>query len=222
MPPPPVVPEPPGSHPGWPARLGPVRVGEHDVRLRPVRLRDGADWARIRLRDEQYLRPWEPTTHGGWSRRNSPVEWPGRWYLLRSSARRGLTLPFGIVVDGGLAGHVMVGNVVREPLLSAYVGYWVDSRLGGRGITTASVALVLDHCFGPVRLHRVEATVRPENVASIAVLAKLGFRREGLLRRYLDVDGAWRDHYGYAVTAEEVPPGGFVAKLVREGRAARA
>lgn len=214
--------EPTGLHPGWPARLGPLRVADRLVRLRPVRLRDGADWARIRLRDEEYLRPWEPTSHGGWSRRNSTTEWPGRWFLLRTAGRRGTSLPFAITVDGVFAGHVMVGNVVREPLLSAYVGYWCDSTLAGHGITTAAVALVLDHCFGPVRLHRVEATVRPENVASIAVLAKLGFRREGLLLRYLDVDGDWRDHFGYAVTAEELPVGGFAATLVRQGRAARA
>ena len=70
------------------------------------------------------------------------------------------------------------------------------------------MALGLDHCFGAVRLHRVEATVRPENAASRAVLAKVGFREEGLLRRYLEVDGAWRDHLLVAITAEEVRVGG--------------
>ena len=54
---------------------------------------------------------------------------------------------------------------------------------------------MVDHCFGRVGLHRLEATVRPENLASLRVLAKLGFREEGLFRRYLDVDGAWRDHF---------------------------
>jgi len=73
--------------------------------------------------------------------------------------------------------------------------------------------------FGPVRLHRVEATVRPENVASRAVLAKVGFREEGLLQRYLDVDGAWRDHLLVAMTVEEVA-GSVTAGLVRAGRAA--
>ena len=68
----------------------------------------------------------------------------------------------------------------------------------------ARLALGLDHCFGPVMLHRVEATVRPENAASRAVLAKVGFREEGLLRRYLEVDGAWRDHLLVAITVEEV------------------
>ena len=113
----------------------------------------------------------------------------------------------------------MVGNVVREPLLSAYVGYWCDSQVGSGGVTTAAVAQVLDHCFTEVGLHRVEATVRPENAASLRVLAKLGFRREGLFERYLDVDGAWRDHLCFALTVDEVPVGGMAAALVRAGRA---
>ncbi len=115
----------------------------------------------------------------------------------------------------------MVGNVVREPLLSAYVGYWVDATVAGGGVITAAVALVVDHCFGRVGLHRVEATVRPENVASLRVLAKLGFREEGLFRRYLDVDGDWRDHPCFALTAEEMRPGGLVGRLIAAGRAER-
>jgi ribosomal-protein-alanine N-acetyltransferase len=130
-------------------------------------------------------------------------------------------LPFAVTVDGVLAGHVMIGNVVREPLLSAYVGYWCDRRRTGRGVTTAAVALAVDHCFGPVGLHRLEATVRPENVASLRVLAKLGFREEGLFRRYLDVDGEWRDHLCFALTAEEPATGGLVGRVVAAGRAER-
>lgn len=217
-------PEPLGGHPGWPARLGPLRVGAgattYEVALRPVRLSDARAWSSIRIRDEQYLTPWEPTPYGGWARRNSAVEWPGRWYLLRAAARRGSTLPFAITVDGRLAGHVMIGNVVREPLLSGYVGYWCDSRLAGHGVTTAAVALAVDHCFHTVRLHRLEATVRPENTASLRVLEKLGFRHEGVLLRYLDVDGGWRDHHSYAITVEESPIGGLTGRLVRQGRAA--
>jgi [ribosomal protein S5]-alanine N-acetyltransferase len=108
---------------------------------------------------------------------------------------------------------------VREPLLSAYVGYWCDTRRTGQGVTTAAVALAADHCFGPVGLHRLEATVRPENAASLRVLSKLGFREEGLFRRYLDVDGEWRDHLCFAITAEEPPTGGLVGRIVAAGRA---
>jgi len=111
-----------------------------------------------------------------------------------------------------------IGNVTHGALRSAWIGYWVSREVIGGGVATGALALGLDHCFGPVTLHRVEATVRPENEASRAVLAKVGFREEGLLRRYLDVDGAWRDHLLVAMTAEEVD-GSVAAHLVREGRA---
>lgn len=208
-----------GRHPGWPATVGSLRVPAGLVSLRPVRLRDGAAWSVIRIRDERHLAPWEPSLPGAWVARHSPLEWPGRWLALRGSARRGAALPFVISLDGRLAGQVMIGNIVREPLLSAYVGYWCDAAVTGRGVATAAVALAVDHCFGPVGLHRVEATVRPENAASLRVLDKLGFRREGLLRRYLEVDGAWRDHVCLAMTAEEVPPGGLRGRLVGAGLA---
>jgi ribosomal-protein-alanine N-acetyltransferase len=210
-----------GRHPGWPARLGPLRVPAGEVALRPVQLRDAGAWSQIRIRDERHLAPWEPSMPGTWEQRHSSAEWPGRWMQLRAAGRRGMALPFAVTVDGRFAGHVMVGNVVREPLLSAYVGYWVDAEVAGGGVITAAVALVVDHCFGPVGLHRLEATVRPENAASLRVLAKLGFRQEGVFRRYLDVDGGWRDHECFALTAEEAGPSGVVGRLVANGRAER-
>ena len=172
-----------GRHPGWPSRLGPLRVGTGGTPARSRCARSGCAtaraWSAIRIRDERHLAPWEPTPPGGWAQRNAPASGRAGWYQLRAAARRGMPLPFAITVDGRLAGHVMVGNVVREPLLSAYVGYWCDSRLAGGGVTTAAVALVVDHCFGPVRLHRLEATVRPENAASLRVLDKLGLPAGG-------------------------------------------
>lgn len=210
-----------GRHPGWPVSLGPLRVAGGLVAVRPVRLREAPAWSAIRLRDERYLAPWEPTMPGTWQQRNVSAEWPGRWLQLRTAGRRGNTLPFSVILDGRFVGHVMVGNLVREPLLSAYVGYWVDAQVSGKGVITAAVALVVDHCLGPVGLHRLEATVRPENVASLRVLGKLGFREEGLFRRYLDVDGAWRDHLCFALTVEDVPAGGLVARLMADGRASQ-
>lgn len=207
-----------GRHPGWPARLGPLRVTAGDLVLRPVRLRDAAAWSRLRLRDEAYLRDWEPETGGTWAERYTTTAWPVLCTGLRSVARRGQALPFAITVDGRLAGQLTVGNVVRGALRSAWVGYWVESSVAGCGVATGAVALAVDHAFGPVGLHRIEATVRPENGASLRVLAKLGFREEGLLVRYLEVDGAWRDHRLLAVTSEEVG-GGLVARLVEDGRA---
>jgi ribosomal-protein-alanine N-acetyltransferase len=210
-----------GRHPGWPVKLGPLRVPMGTVMVRPVRLRDGNAWAAIRSRDERHLARWEPDTAGLWAQRNTIAEWPARCSALRALGRRGLGLPFAITLDDEFVGQVMIGNVTRDPLWSAYVGYWVGSHVVSGGVTTGAVAMVLDHCFGPVGLHRIEATVRPENTASRRVLAKLGFREEGLFRRYLNVEGAWRDHLCYALTAEELAIG-LVERLVREGRARRA
>ncbi|WP_028477646.1 GNAT family N-acetyltransferase [Nocardia sp. CNY236] len=204
-------------HPGWPVRLGPVRVPAGRVVLRPIRLRDAGAWSRIRLRDKEYLQPWEPTGRGSWGARNHASNWPALWSRLKTEARRGSMIPLVIEVDGAFTGQLTIGNIVRGPLRSAWIGYWVAKDLSGQGVATAALALGLDHCFGPVGLHRVEATVRPENHASRAVLYNVGFREEGLLRNYLDVDGAWRDHLLVGMTTEDVAET-VVRRLVREGR----
>ena len=188
------------------------------VQLRPVRMRDAAQWSKTRLADRAQLERWEPTTDVDWVRRQTISSWPSVCSGLRAEARKGRMLPFAIELDDEFCGQLTVGNVTHGALRSAWIGYWVASAAAGRGVATGALALGVDHCFGPVRLHRVEATVRPENVASRRVLAKVGFREEGLLQRYLDVDGGWRDHLLVAITVEEV--GGSVASaLVRAGHA---
>ncbi|MBX7434160.1 GNAT family N-acetyltransferase [Mycobacterium sp. Y57] len=206
------------QHPGWPMPVGPLRVQSGVVGLRPVRLRDAAQWSRIRLADRAHLEPWEPSTDLDWVVRHSVSSWPSVCSGLRAEARKGRMLPFAIELDGHFAGQLTIGNVTHGALRSAWIGYWVASESTGGGVATAALALGLDHCFGPVMLHRVEATVRPENAASRAVLAKAGFREEGLLKRYLDVDGAWRDHLLVAITIEELR-GSVAASLVHSGRA---
>ncbi|MFI9010553.1 GNAT family N-acetyltransferase [Actinosynnema sp. NPDC053489] len=208
-----------GRHPGWPARLGPLRVPAGVVELRPPKLRDASAWSRARLRDRAYLEDWEPTATEGWHERNSALAWPAQWSSLKSLARRGQALPFMITVDGEPAGQITVGNIVRGSLRSAWVGYWVAADRARGGVATAALALVVDHSFGEGGLHRLEATVRPENRASLRVLAKAGFREEGLFLRYLDVAGDWRDHLCFAMTAEEASPEGLVRRLVAQGYA---
>jgi [ribosomal protein S5]-alanine N-acetyltransferase len=207
-----------GRHPGWPAEIGELRVPAGVVSLRPIRLRDAPAWSGIRLRDVHHLQPWEPSAPGSWTERHSLLAWPSHCMALRAMARRGLALPFAIVLDGRFCGQLSISNVVRGAMLSAWLGYWVSSDVTGGGVATAAVALGVDHCFGPVGLHRIEATVRPENTPSRRVLEKLGFREEGLHQRYLSVGGAWRDHLGYALTVEDVPEG-LVARVLRAGLA---
>jgi ribosomal-protein-alanine N-acetyltransferase len=207
-----------GRHPGWPARLGPLQVAAGLLEVRKPRLADAGAWSRTRRRDRRHLETWEPTTPGDWDTNNAALAWPGQWSTLRALARRGMSLPFVVTVDGQFAGQVTVGNVVRGSLCSAWIGYWVGTHAVGGGVATAAAALVVDHCFFNAGLHRLEATVRPENAPSIRVLTKLGFREEGLFRRYLDVAGMWRDHLCFALTTEDIPSG-LVGRLVAEGRA---
>lgn len=198
--------------------VGPLRVAAGVVALRPVRMRDAAQWSRIRNADRALLEPWEPSAELDWTVRHSISSWPSLCSGLRAEARKGRMLPYVIEVDGRFGGQLTIGNVTHGALRSAWIGYWVHSELTGKGVATGALALGLDHCFGPVRLHRVEATVRPENAASRRVLGKAGFREEGLLKRYLDVDGDWRDHLLVAITVEELH-GSVASALVHAGKA---
>ncbi|MFN2517735.1 MAG: GNAT family N-acetyltransferase [Jatrophihabitantaceae bacterium] len=196
------------SHPGWPARLSAGAVA-----LRAPRLRDGRAWSEIRLRNEMWLNKWEPSSPHGWAERNGLTAWPPLAAALRKAGRSGSMLPFVITFDGSLVGQVNVSNVVHNVLRSCTVGYWIDVAVAGRGIVPTAVALVIDHCFTAVGLHRVEVDIRPENTASLRVVEKLGLRREGYYERYLDIDGAWRDHIAFAVTIEELHGRTMVSRL---------
>ena len=122
-------------------------------------------------------------------------------------ARAGRAMPFGVVVDEELVGQLTVGAIALSSLRSCTIGYWIDQGHAGRGLMTRAVALVGDYCFLQLRLHRIEINIRPENTASLAVVHKLGFRKEGTRERYLHIDGGWRDHWSFALTAEERPDG---------------
>ena len=199
---------------------GPVSLAHELVGVRPLRTRDGAAWVEARQRNQGWLTPWEGTPEtqvwASWQDRHSAAVYAAMLRSFRRETRAGRLLAFGITVDGRLAGQVTVSGIVRGAFDSGTVGYWVDSAVAGRGIAPVALALVVDHCFGSARLHRVEANVRPENTASRRVLDKLGFREEGLHRGYLHIDGAWRDHLSYALTREEFPGGvlsTFLAKF---------
>ncbi|MCA9636430.1 MAG: GNAT family N-acetyltransferase [Myxococcales bacterium] len=107
------------------------------------------------------------------------------------------------LADGAVMGAINLSQIFYGPLQSAYAGYYIGAAYAGRGHMRAALGLALDHAFGPLRLHRVEANIQPGNLASIALVRRLGFVREGFSRRYLFIEGAWRDHERFAMLAEE-------------------
>jgi ribosomal-protein-alanine N-acetyltransferase len=104
--------------------------------------------------------------------------------------------------DGRLAGVFNISEIVRRAFQSAYIGYGGVAGLEGRGYMTEGMGLVLDYAFGELGLHRLEANIQPANTASIALVRRCGFVREGFSEKYLKIDGDWRDHERWAIRAE--------------------
>lgn len=184
--------------------LGPVPCSTGSVLLRPLTRADGAAWRRLRLLDEQLLRPWEVSSAMDWDERHSTGAWRRHRRELRNAEVRGEAIALAICVDGEFVGQVTVGGIQRGVLRSGWIGYWVGSAWQRRGVATIAVALAVDFALSRGGLHRVEATIAPANTASQKVVSRLGFRQEGLLERYLDVDGRWQDHLLFALTSEEL------------------
>ncbi len=182
------------------------------MELVPLARGDAREWSRLRTANEAWLTPWEPSAGAAaWPDRHSPVAYRAMRRAASRRARAGTSLPFALRYEGRLAGQVTVDNVVRGALRSGHLGYWLDQAVAGRGVASLAVALVCDHAFGPAGLHRLQADIRPENHPSRRLVERLGFRQEALFRSYLDIDGAWRDHLGYALLAEDAP-GGVLAR----------
>jgi ribosomal-protein-alanine N-acetyltransferase len=178
-------------------------LADGDVIVRPIRVRDATALERELAVNRRWLRPWEATVPGG----GGPVDVRSGIRALLRHARTGASLPFAIEVDGQLVGQLNVSSITAGSLSSATIGYWVAERFAGRGVTPTAVALVTDLLFIGMGVHRVEICIRPENAPSLRIVEKLGYRYEGLRRRYIHIDGGWRDHFAFALTVEDVPVG---------------
>lgn len=178
------------------------------MELRPITRQDAKPWFAVRARNASWLRPWEATAP---EQALETRTFAAMVRDLRRQGRDGRGFPWVLTYDGRLVGQVTVSGITWGSARWAQIGYWVDRDVAGRGIVPTAVALAVDHCFVVAGLHRVEVNIRPENAASLRVVAKLGFREEGLRVGFLHIDGAWRDHLGFSLCAEDVP-GGMVAR----------
>lgn len=170
-----------------------------DVAVRPLARRDEAAWLTMRQANRDWLRPWEATTPPGVP--GPAVTFAGFVRQERRAWKRGEAFAGVIVVGDELVGRATIGGIRWGAERGGSVGYWISESHAGRGITTRAVRLLIDYGFSQ-GLHRVEIAVRPENLASLAVVDKLNFRDEGIRRSYLFIDGDWRDHRIFARTAD--------------------
>jgi ribosomal-protein-alanine N-acetyltransferase len=167
------------------------------VFLRAPQMTDFSEWAQLRERSRSFLVPWEP-------------EWPAddltrasfrnRLRRYASEARLDQGYPFFVfrASDGLLVGGVTLSNVRRGVAQAANLGYWMGEPYAQKGHMSAAVTALIPFSHGALGLKRIEAACLPENVASVRLLEKLGFVREGYARKYLCIAGKWQDHLLYA------------------------
>jgi len=150
--------------------------------IRPAAPADVDELLALRIANRAYLERWEPDGVGRYER-DAVAEAVAREHQ------------FVIVDDGAIAGFIQLMGVASAPMASAMVGYWVDEARAGRGLASRAVAEIVEHAFGDLGLHRVEAGTAVQNVASQRVLERNRFTNVGILREHILIGGEWVDHY---------------------------
>jgi ribosomal-protein-alanine N-acetyltransferase len=172
------------------------------VVLRAPVLSDFAQWARLREESRAFLAPWEPI----WPSDDlTKIAFRRRIKRYQREIRNGTGFPFFVFSQGGetLLGGLTLAQVQRGVTQSAVLGYWMGAPYAGKGFMSAGVRAVLGFAFDSLGLNRVEAACLPNNNASIALLEKVGFTREGYARKYLCIDGRWQDHLLYGIVRDD-------------------
>jgi ribosomal-protein-alanine N-acetyltransferase len=180
----------------------PIVEGE-GVYLRAPQTADFTEWAELREASRAFLTPWEPTwLHDDLTR----AAFRRRLKRYAEDLRTDQAYPFFLFAkaDNALLGGLTLANVRRGVAQAGSLGYWMGEPYARRGFMTAAVNALIPFAFGALRLHRLEAAGIPSNVASVRLLEKTGFTREGFAREYLCINGAWQDHLLYALLKNDV------------------
>ncbi len=173
-----------------------------NVYLRYPRVADFFAWSRLRSESREFLVPWEPSwatdelSKGAFRRRLKKYQRETRldsayaFFVFRAD-------------DNALLGGCTLSNVRRGVTQCCALGYWMGERFARQGYMFDAVRALVPFIFKTLGLHRIEAACLPSNDPSKSLLAKAGFREEGLARRYLQINGEWQDHVLFALLADE-------------------
>ena len=167
------------------------------VVLRTPQMTDFEEWAALRENSRDFHTPWEPTwpeddlTRGAFRRRL-------KRYVEDLRSDQGYAFLIARESDGALVGGLTLANIRRGVAQAGSLGYWMGHAFARRGYMTAAVRAIIPFAFASLKLHRLEAACIPTNAASIGLLEKTGFVREGYAREYLCINGVWQDHLLYA------------------------
>jgi len=184
-------------------RVSPLELSGWRTRLRTLTEDDYAEWYEVRARCRAWLVPWEPRPDGSPTTPEDRASFVARCAARERERQMGTGYGFGIFVEGRLAGEITLSSIQRGPFQNAFVGYWVDQSMAGRGLAPEATVVILRFAFEELSLHRIEVAIVPRNSPSRRVVEKLELRQEGVALRYLEIDGRWEDHVRYAITSEE-------------------
>ena len=189
----------------FPGGQQPVIRGD-GVYLRYPRMSDYGQWASLRGESRAFLSPWEPQ----WAR-DELTKGAFRRRLKRYAQEARGDTAFAFFVfrsqDDVLLGGCTLSNVRRGVTQCCALGYWIGERISRQGYMFDAIRALVPFIFSTLGLHRIEAACLPSNDASKSLLTKLGFRQEGVARRYLQINGEWQDHLLFALLADEAPVG---------------
>jgi ribosomal-protein-alanine N-acetyltransferase len=175
------------------APLGTQLAGQRVV-LRALQVEDWNDWVRLRSLSASFLQPWEPE----WPRNASTRDYYMSYW--RRLVRRWLQdREYAFVLcakepGGAILGGINITDIKREATQTGTLGYWIGSPYAGRGFMKEAAAIMVEFAFRELGLHRVEATCMPENQPSLKLLRGVGMQEIGLAKRYMKINGEWKDH----------------------------
>ena len=163
------------------------------VFLRPPKRRDALKWQKLRMSSKSFLVPWEPSWDASSCTRRAYLR-----YFKNSNYLANMDRAYAFLIfkndDKSLLGGINIGNVRRGVSQSASLGYWIGEKHSRNGYMKEALKLLIPSLFVDLRLNRIEAATLEENIASKNLLKKIGFKKEGVLRKYLKINGTWRDH----------------------------
>ena len=168
------------------------------VFLRPPKRRDALKWQKLRMSSKSFLVPWEPSWDASSCTRRAYLR-----YFKNSNYLANMDRAYSFLIfktdDKALLGGINIGNVRRGVSQSASLGYWIGEKYSRNGYMKEALKLLIPSLFVDLRLNRIEAATLEENIASKNLLKKIGFKKEGVLRKYLKINGTWRDHILYGL-----------------------
>ena len=174
------------------------------VALRMPQMSDFPEWAALRDQSRDFLKQWEPIwpvddlTRGAFCRRL-------KRYAEDQRSDQAYSFFIFRKADNVLVGGITLANVRRGVAQAGSIGYWIGEPFAREGMMTDALATLIPFSFATLRLHRLEAACIPTNTASIRLLEKSGFEREGYARQYLCINGIWQDHLLYARIKDDLP-----------------